>query len=71
MLLLLLQLVFLMYLLTYMAYPAPVTANTWQGDDLIVPDDWFTAENWSAGTVPVAEDVVIPTGLGNYPFIMN
>jgi hypothetical protein len=46
------------------------TVNTWQGDDLMVPDDWFTPANWSAGTVPVAEDVLIPTGLGNYPFIM-
>ena len=59
------------YAMTYVNYPLPVLSNTWEGDDAIVPDDWFTAENWSTGTVPVAEDVVIPTGLTNYPFIMG
>ena len=45
---------------------------TWQGDDLANPTDWSTAENWDQGSVPGAgDDVVIPSGLSNYPVIGN
>jgi len=37
----------------------------WTGD---TDSDWFTASNWSTNTVPISNaDIVIPTGLSNYP----
>jgi parallel beta-helix repeat protein len=43
---------------------------TWEGDDATSPTDWNVGQNWSGGSVPTsAGDVIIPSGLTNYPVI--
>ncbi|QXP63024.1 T9SS type A sorting domain-containing protein [Polaribacter sp. HaHaR_3_91] len=43
------------------------TLNTWSG---FSDSTWLTASNWSKATVPVLTDnIIIPTGLTNYPTI--
>jgi len=48
----------------------PPTA-TWQGDDTSPSAvDWFGADNWDGADVPGSTtDVIIPTGLTNYPTV--
>ncbi len=43
----------------------------WEGDDLVLPNDWFTPENWSANQVPTnVDDIEIPVVVTNqYPEI--
>ncbi len=44
------------------------TKNTWKGEVLGYETIWENAGNWTAGTVPTStDDVLIPTGLSNYP----
>lgn len=51
------------------AYENQNTFVTWTG---ATNNDWATATNWSNGTVPTtADDVVVPTGLTNYPTISS
>jgi hypothetical protein len=40
--------------------------NTWLGGTT----DWFASANWSAGTVPVGEDVIVPV-TGNDPMVAS
>ena len=41
--------------------------NTWTGAS---NTNWFTAANWSCGSVPdINTDVMIPSGLTNYPIL--
>lgn len=45
----------------------PASTISWTGT---VNNDWHTAANWSCGTVPtLTTNVVIPTGLSNYPVV--
>ena len=46
---------------------ASVSTNIWNGN---TNTDWFTAANWSLGSIPSTyNNVVIPTGLTNYPVL--
>ncbi|HLP20605.1 MAG TPA: hypothetical protein VK174_09905, partial [Chitinophagales bacterium] len=58
-----------------LAVTATCGPNTWQGDVVATPTDWFNAGNWSANVVPnsCASDVVIPTNPsgGNFFPIIN
>ncbi|NMD03515.1 MAG: right-handed parallel beta-helix repeat-containing protein, partial [Bacteroidales bacterium] len=41
---------------------------TWQGDDTANPTLWNDPDNWDSGIVPSgSEDIIIPSGLSNYP----
>ncbi len=43
--------------------------NTWDGS---AGTAWYLGSNWSQGHAPLSdEDVIIPTGLTNYPYISN
>ena len=55
------------YAMTYVNYPLPGSAITWNGS---VSTDWFDGTNWLGGVVPTfADDVVIPAGMPNDPTI--
>ena len=49
------------------AYLVSETLNTWDGSS---DSNWTTNANWSKGNAPtLTDDVIIPTGLTNYPTI--
>ena len=43
---------------------------TWEGDDTSTPNDWNTVANWNTNILPSSTDnVIIPSGLTNYPTV--
>ncbi len=48
-----------------------VTVTTWTGASPTLPQDWFTAGNWTAGVPTSSIDALIPTGVRFYPVLSS